>query len=102
MSTPITIAIPHQLGVAEARRRLDEGLAGLITQTGDGKLAKIDKTWTGDRMAFSVVALGQTITGQLDVRPQVIDMEIHLPGLLGALAGKIKGRLQKQGQLLLK
>jgi hypothetical protein len=101
MSTPITVSIPHQLGVAEARRRIDEGLAGLIAQTGQGKLAKVDKSWTGDRLAFSVLALGQAVTGHLDVRATAIDMEIHLPGMLGMIAGKIRDRLQKQGQLLL-
>ena len=101
MSTPIVVSIPHDLGVEDARRRIDEGLAGLIAQSGEGKLAKIDKQWSGDRLTFSVVALGQTITGHLDVLPKAIAMQIYLPGFLGALAGKFKGRLQKQGQLLL-
>jgi len=101
MSTPITISIPHDLGIAEARKRIDEGIGGLIAQAGQGGMAKIDKSWTGDRLSFSVVALGQTVTGHLDVQPKAIDMQIHLPGFLGAIAGKIKGRLQKQGQLLL-
>ena len=30
-----------------------------------------------------------------------IQMEIELPGILGAIANTIKGRLQKKGQLLL-
>ena len=101
MSTPITVSIPHQLGIAEARRRIDDGLAGLIAQAGQGKLAKVDKSWAGDRLTFSVLALGQAVTGHLDVKTHTIDMQIYLPGVLGMIAGKIKGKLQKQGQLLL-
>jgi hypothetical protein len=101
MSTPVTVSIPHQLGVAEARRRIDEGLAGLIAQAGQSKIAKVEKTWTGDRLSFSVTAIGQAVTGHLDVKAQAIDMEIYLPGVLGLIADKIKGKLQKQGHLLL-
>jgi hypothetical protein len=30
-----------------------------------------------------------------------VNMQIELPGVLGAIAGGLKGRLQKAGQLLL-
>ena len=30
MATPITVSIPHQLGRAEARRRIDGGFAKMI------------------------------------------------------------------------
>ena len=100
MSKPITVSIPHELGAVEARKRIDEGFARLMSQVGQG-MAKIEKTWVGDRMAFTVQAIGQTVTGHLDVKPHVIDLEIHLPAILAAIANKIKGRLQKEGQLLL-
>lgn len=96
---PITIDIPHSLGAAEARRRLEEGFDKILSQFGES--AKLTRQWSGDRMGFSATVLGQTISGHLDVLADAVRMEINLPNVLAMLAGKIKGRVQKQGQLLL-
>jgi hypothetical protein len=45
--------------------------------------------------------LGQTVSGVIDVLDATVVMEIELPGVLGVLAGGLKNRLQKMGQLLL-
>ena len=100
MSKPITITIPHQLGAAEARRRIEEGFGQLIGQAG-GALKDVQKTWDGDTLTFSALAMGQTISGALFVMEQSVRMDIVLPGLLGVIAGKITGQVKKQGQLLL-
>jgi hypothetical protein len=100
MARPISVSIPHELGAVEAKKRIDDGFVRLMSQVGQG-MAKIDKTWTGDRMAFTVQAIGQTVTGHLDVKPQTIDLELYLPAFLAAIADKIKGRLRKEGQILL-
>ena len=101
MSKPITITIPHQLGTAEARRRVEEGFGQLIGQAG-GALSNVQKTWSGDTLNFSAQAMGQTISGALLVMDQSVRMDLVLPGLLGMIAGKITGQVKKQGQLLLK
>ncbi len=99
MSKPLTVTIPHSLGPAEARRRLDEGFAKIAAQFGEN--AKLAKDWNGDRMGFSVSALGQTITGHLDVLADSVRLEVVLPGILGLMAGKIRGKVETQGRLLL-
>jgi hypothetical protein len=53
MSKPLTVSIPHDLGRAEAMRRLQGEWAACKTQFGD-KIAKIEERWNGDRMDFSV------------------------------------------------
>ncbi len=55
----------------------------------------------GDRLIFSVAALGQTVSGVIDVLDAAVVMEIELPGVLRVIAGGLKERLQKVGQLLL-
>jgi hypothetical protein len=100
MSKPITVVIPHALGVAEARRRIEDGLAQLVGSAGGG-VAKVHQTWDGDQMSFTAQAMGQTITGVLHVLADAVRMEVVLPGVLGLIAGKIKGQVQKQGTLLL-
>ena len=101
MTTPITISIPHQLGRAEARRRIDDGFARVIQQL-PGSSGTGGQRWDGDRLSFSVAAMGQTIAGVVEVGDAVVTLEIVLPGLIGMLAGSLKGRLQeKVGKLLL-
>ncbi len=100
-ATPITITIPHKLGAEEARRRIDEGFGKLEKQFGAGGLAEVEKRWKGDRLSFRAKAVGQIVSGWLDVAATEVRMEVYLPGLLGMLAGKIRGGLQKQGQILL-
>lgn len=101
MAKAITISIPHELGRAEARRRLDQGFGRFEQQFASSGVANFARNWDGDRLAFSAQALGQVITGHLDVLDDAVRMELHLPNLLGMIAGKLKGRLQKEGQLLL-
>ncbi len=100
MATPITVNIPHQLGRAEARRRIEAGFTKLMAQL-PGSVGACTQQWSGDRLTFSVRAIGQTITGVADVFDATVAMEIQLPGVLGMIARGFQGRLQKAGQLLL-
>jgi hypothetical protein len=99
MSKPITVSIPHDLGKAEARKRLEAGFDRFGQQFGEG--VQLSKTWVGDRLSFAAKVMGNEITGHLDVQDAAVLMEVVLPGMLGMIAGKIKGRLQKEGQILL-
>ena len=100
MPTPITITIPHQLGRAEARRRIESGFAKLMHQVPGGGGAGSER-WEGDRLTFAAGVMGQTIAGVIDVLETTVTMEIQLPGLLGMIAGGLSDRLRKAGQLLL-
>lgn len=100
MATPITVSIPHRLGRAEARRRIETGFASLIGQL-PGIGGTCSERWEGDRLTFSVAGLGQTVTGVVDVFDAAVRMEIEISGVLGLIARGIQGRLQKAGQLLL-
>jgi hypothetical protein len=100
MATPLTVSIPHQLGRAEARRRIEAGFARIIQQL-PGTGGAYSERWDGDRLTFSVSALGQSVRGVVDVLDAAVTIEIELPGVLGLIASGLKGRLQKVGQLLL-
>jgi len=100
MATPITVRIPHQLGRAEARRRIEGGFSR-ITHLLPGSSGTSSERWDGDRLTFSVATLGQTIAGVVDVLDHEVALEIELPGVFGMLAGGLKDRLQKVGRLLL-
>ena len=100
MSRTISISIPHQLGRAEARRRIETGFAKIV-QVVPGKGGTSTQHWDGDRLTFSVVAVGQTVGGIVSVLDAMVTMEIELPGFLGMLAGGFRDRLKKVGQRLL-
>jgi hypothetical protein len=98
MATPIAISIPHQLGRAEARRRIETGFAKIIHLVPGS--AGVCERWEGDRLIFSAAAIGP-ISGVIDVLDTEVTMEIELPGVLGMVARGLKERLQQVGQLLL-
>ena len=100
MTHPLKVEIPHQLGRAEARRRIENGFENLVHPLG-GRAGAWTQRWEGDRLIFSVAVMGQNASGTVDVLETVVVMEIELPGLLGQIASVFKGRLQKAGQLLL-
>jgi hypothetical protein len=97
----ITISIPHQLHRTEARRRIEKGFAQIIHVL-PGSAGTCSERWEGDRLIFSVGAMGQTVSGVVTVLDDAVTMEIDLPGVLGLIAAGLKGRIQKAGQLLLK
>lgn len=101
MATPITISIPHQLGRAEARRRIETGFAKIMQPVPGSSSGASSQSWDGDRLTFKVGAMGQTISGVIDVLDAAVSMQIELPGVLGMIAGSLKDRVQKAGQLLL-
>ena len=100
MTRPLTVTIPHALGAAEARRRLDAGFAQLSPQM-PGGVGQVEKSWKDNRLSFSATAMGQVATGHLDVSDDAVNIVVHLPGFLGMLAGRIRGALERQGQILL-
>lgn len=100
MSKPISVTIPHQLGRAEARKRIDEGFADMSRHLG-GAAGALEKRWTGDRLDFSLTSFGQSIAGHVDVADSLVTVEVILPGFLAMIAGKVQGTLRKEGQLLL-
>ncbi|HEY0352604.1 MAG TPA: polyhydroxyalkanoic acid system family protein [Enterovirga sp.] len=100
MAKPLVVVIPHQLGRAEARRRLETGL-GQLKHSFAEKVTSIEDAWTGDRLDMKVGALGQSVSGHLDVGEDQVRVELELPWMLAMLAEKAKGLIEKQGTLLL-
>ncbi len=100
MAQPLKVEIPHQLGRAEARRRIESGFGNLARQL-PGGAGVCTQRWDGDRLTFSIAAMGQTMPGTIDVLDTVVAIEIELPGLLGRIASAFRGRLQTAGELLL-
>lgn len=100
MSKPLVVVIPHQLGLAGARQRLDTGIEALTTKFGS-QISSVDSRWTGDHLDLVLTAVGQSVTAALDVAEDNVRVEVQLPWMLALIAEKAKTLIQKEGQLLL-
>jgi hypothetical protein len=102
VARPVTVSVPHQLGRDEARRRIDQGFGQLQQQmTGGMGLVACQQRWEGDRLHFEAKALGQKMTGRLDVTDDALRIEVDLPEILAALAERIAGKLKDTSRKLL-
>lgn len=101
MSRPVTIDIPHALGAAEARRRVEAQFSRLEAQLAGVGVTGIEKRWEGDRLHFSGRALGQAVSGRVTVLADSLQAELDLPPILAMLAGRVREALGKSGRLLL-
>lgn len=103
MGRPVSVNLPHRLGRDEARRRIAEGFGNVQRQLAAGPLAAVafQQQWEGDRLTFTGGALGQKITGRVDVRDDAVQIEVDLPEILAALAERVAGKLKGETQKLL-
>jgi len=97
---PIVVSISHRLGRDEAKRRIERGFDA-IRRDVSPFVASLDCHWNDYRLDYEAKALGQPITGRLEVFDEFVRIEITLPGLLHLLGRTIAGRIQRRGADLL-
>ena len=100
MSKPLVVSIPHQLGRAEAERRIKSGLTTVRTHY--SALFHIqEENWTGDRLLFNISTLGQSASGLIDFADDHVRLEVTLPWLLAKFAAAAQRVIGQKGQLML-
>jgi hypothetical protein len=100
MSKPLVITISHQLSRQEVKSRLQDNMERIHSQLAPYTNA-VDSHWTEDRLDFRVAAVGQTVTGQIEVLDDAVRVEVHLPWMLSWLGTLIGDRVRQQGRLML-
>jgi hypothetical protein len=100
MSKPLVVSIPHRLGKEEAVRRLKSGLAKASVHFA-AVMRVVEETWSGDRMTFRVVVLGQAASGVIVVYDDRVVLEVQLPWMLAQVARRVMSLIEKQGHLML-
>jgi hypothetical protein len=96
----LTVSIPHQLGRAEAKRRIQEQLGQLKQQYAQFVVQPVEQ-WQGDTLQFSCRVMGQPLAGKLFVEDQTVRLEIPLPWPLALLAGGFQPMIEQEGRKLL-
>lgn len=100
MTSPIIVDLPHNLGAAEAKRRIAGGI-GRLEDHIPGGAADVRSSWEGDRMNLQVTAMGQEVSARIDIRERVVRVEMVLPPVLAFFGRQIEGLLRRQGAELL-
>jgi hypothetical protein len=100
MSAPVDVDIPHRLGQAEARRRVEQGFGQLAGWIPGGSVS--EHRWEGDSLHFSVGAMGMNVAARLDVGETAVHAHLELPAFLAGFAAQIQQKLQRKGPELLK
>ena len=95
------IAIPHELTREEVRRRM----AGSSDQLKDyvpGGMADVETDWPNeDRMRLSVAAMGQEVTGHVDIEDAQVVFNVTLPPALSFFGPMIEKAIHKGGTKML-
>lgn len=99
MGTPVTVNIPHKLGLAAAKTRMGQGIHTLSESVPGATVT--DHHWEGDTLHCTLEAMGQRIVGEMQVRESEVYAVFDLPPLLGMFANKLKEKLQKHAPRML-
>ena len=95
------VAIPHNLGRDEVRNRL-RTRSHTLADNIPGGMADVKTAWPSeDRMTLDIAALGQALTGFIDVHDREVILHMDLPPALGFLEPIVEGAIRQQGQKLL-
>ena len=90
------LEIPHKFTTkAEAAARVKSALVEMRPHLGDK--AKIEKEeWVGDTLNFVADIQGQNISGTLEVRDAMYDINAKLPLMMRMFEGRIEKALKEQ------
>jgi hypothetical protein len=103
MTRSVSTQIPHELGKDEARRRLQAGFAQIESHLGRAMFGAVafNNRWEGDRLFFDGSALGQKVSGRLEVLANSVLVELELPSMLAFVADRLLAKVNQETQVLL-
>jgi len=99
MSEPVTVNIPHKLGLTEAKSRVGSGVHTLSDIIPGASLT--GHRWEDDHLHFTLEAVGQRIVSDMHVREDEVYVILDLPPMLAMFANKIKAKLMKEAPKML-
>jgi putative polyhydroxyalkanoate system protein len=97
----LKVRIPHQLGKDEARRRVASAASRLKGEHA-AKVASIEDRWEGDHLLLKASAMGQSLSGDVEVGDKEVHIRVVLPWLLAKFAEKLRPQIEKQTREALK
>lgn len=99
MGEPVTVNIPHKLGLAAAKSRIGGGIHKLGEVIPGATMS--GERWEGDTLFFKLEAMGQRVNSEVQVREDEVYGIFDLPPMLAMFANKIKEKLRKEAPKML-
>ena len=95
------VAIPHQLSKETVRERL-KARSHTIGDAIPGGMAQVSTSWQGeDRMAMNITAMGQVLSGHVQIEESQLLFVLDLPPALSFVEPLVSGAIRQQGQKML-
>jgi hypothetical protein len=95
------VTLPHNLGREEVRARMHKHGHEIGSYFPAG-MAEVETSWPSeDFMKLVITAMGQRITGGIEIEDNAVIIDMDLPPILGFLRGTIEGAVRKHGGKLL-
>ena len=92
--------IPHELGQAEARRRIEQGLPKLEAHIPGG--GQVQSEWpAADRLMLTIIAMGQTVKADMNIADRAITGTVAIPMMLSMMAGPISEFVKTSAEKML-
>ncbi|GJD58110.1 polyhydroxyalkanoic acid system family protein [Methylobacterium dankookense] len=83
MAKQIVITVPHSLATEEVRRRLDRHTDWAKRRLEKDNIKIAIEDWHGNARGFAARALGQNVSGSLDIGEDALRLTAALPLTLG-------------------
>jgi hypothetical protein len=96
----INLSVPHNLSQEDAKFRVTSAIADCRTRF-SGRLGNVTECWTAYTNAFSFKAMGFFVSGQLDVQPGQLHVELHLPLAAYPFKSRIESEILAHARQLL-
>ena len=91
----IDISVPHQLGQAEARRRVEKFMEN-VQRDFAGYVSEVGGQWAGNQLNFHFGTGGVNITGTLKVEEDLVHVNVPLPMMAMLFKGKIEKSINEE------
>jgi len=94
------IKIPHNLSAEQATSRI-KNLLDKIKNGSNNTITNINQTWDGNVNKFSFTAKGLSVSGDMQVNPSLIIVNLKLPLAAMLFRGKIKSIIEEEAKKVL-
>ena len=96
----IKLSVPHKLGADEAKKRITKLISDTKEKFG-GQVSDVRESWNGNRGDFGFKAMGFDVSGNLQVQPATVDIEINLPFAALLFKSKVENEISTKAKELL-
>ena len=96
----VSFSVPHQLGQAEAVRRMQEKADEVKKSFGNDVSNAFDR-WNGNQLDFGFTSMGMNVKGNMAVEEADVKVRVELPMVAMMFKGMVEKRVREElGKLL--